>query len=81
MTTSITTAVPSNLDLRKINFQTISELRRRGHSEAAIAAMTPETAYSEFCKFRGISNPEQGPAKVLANLLQAASSTVQHNAA
>lgn len=81
MTTSTTTAAPSTLDLRKIHFHTVSELRRRGHSEEAIATMTPEAAYAEVCKFNGIMNPEEGSAKVLANLRQAANSAMQHNVA
>jgi hypothetical protein len=60
------------LDISKISVRTMCDLRRRGHSTRAIAEMTVETAYAEYCAYLGIMNPAHGPAKVLADLQQAA---------
>lgn len=68
------------LALHKIHYRTVSELRRRGHSAEAIAEMTPETAYAEYCAFHGIFDPAKGPANILADLQQAAIATASKQA-
>lgn len=70
-----------HLDLNKIDFRTMHELRRRGHSNDAIAVMTPEIAFKEYCAYLGILNPDRGPTKILENLRSAALGNAQQKTA
>lgn len=44
------------LDLEVLPDKFIDDLKSRGHSIEAIATMSPETAFSEFCNWNGLIN-------------------------
>jgi hypothetical protein len=43
-------------------------LRRRGHSDSSIAAMSPEEAFCEYCAYHGIMNLSPGTLEMLDKL-------------
>lgn len=60
------------LDLRKISVEMTKTLRARGHADQAIAAMTPEEAFGEYCKWHGLLNWADILIAALDNLRAAA---------
>ncbi len=44
------------MNSRNMDAACLRALRRRGHSDASIAAMTPEEAFCEYCAYHGIMN-------------------------
>jgi hypothetical protein len=44
------------LDLQALPDELINDLKERGHSEEAIAQMTPEKAFEEYCNWNGLIN-------------------------
>lgn len=44
------------LDLTKIPYTVLSDIRERGHSDETIAQMSPQEAFSEYCIWNGLIN-------------------------
>lgn len=44
------------MNARNMDPACLRALRRRGHSDASITAMTPEEAFCEYCAYHGIMN-------------------------
>jgi hypothetical protein len=44
------------MNARKMDAACLRALRRRGHSDASINAMSPEEAFCEYCAYHGIMN-------------------------
>jgi hypothetical protein len=42
------------MKLKKIPERVLNDLRERGHDDEAIAAMTPEKAFCEYCEWNGL---------------------------
>jgi hypothetical protein len=44
------------MNARNMDATCLRALRRRGHSDASITAMSPEEAFCEYCAYHGIMN-------------------------
>ena len=42
------------MDIHKIDPLVLNNLRKRGHTDEEIAAMTPEQAFIEYCRYHGM---------------------------
>jgi len=56
-------------------------LRRRGHSDASISAMTPEVAFCEYCAYHGIMNMMPATLEMLDKLRSEVPAAVTASAA
>lgn len=45
---------PFTLDVEKLRSDFVAALKKRGHTDADIAAMTPEEAFGEYCTWHGL---------------------------
>lgn len=52
------------MDITKIPANVLNDLRKRGHDDKDIAAMTPESAFGEFCAWNGLR--DYGPSLINA---------------
>ncbi|WP_348694248.1 hypothetical protein [Duganella fentianensis] len=53
---------------RTMDAACLRALRRRGHSDASISAMTPEEAFCEYCAYHGIMNMMPATLEMLDKL-------------
>lgn len=44
------------MDISKIPAKVLADIRKRGHSDEDIAAMSPEEAFREYCEWNGLIN-------------------------
>ena len=56
------------MNSRNMDAACLRALRRRGHSDSAIAAMSPEEAFCEYCAYHGIMNLSPGTIEMLDKL-------------
>lgn len=60
------------MNIEKLNAAVLNDLRNRGHSDAAIAAMSPDEAFHEFCMWNGLINWAETLTSAIDNLRNAA---------
>ena len=53
---------------RNMDAACLRALRRRGHSDASIVAMSPEEAFCEYCAYHGIMNLQPNTLQMLDKL-------------
>ena len=53
---------------RNMDAACLRALRRRGHSDATIIAMSPEEAFCEYCAYHGIMNLQPNTLQMLDKL-------------
>ena len=56
------------MNSRNMDAACLRALRRRGHSDSSIAAMTPEEAFCEYCAYHGIMNLNPSTLEMLDKL-------------
>lgn len=59
------------LDILKVHPRVLRDLRARDLSEREITEMTPEQAFSEFCKYNGFSGKWGGTLPAILDSLRA----------
>jgi hypothetical protein len=56
------------MNSRNMDAACLRALRRRGHSDSSIAAMSPEEAFCEYCAYHGIMNLNPSKLEMLDKL-------------